>query len=79
MTSGESDILEKLSDLKCPKGTEITQELLEKAKCLKNEIHWCDSDDLTCEFSIPYGDSYFCQCPTREEIYKRLKSWHVES
>ncbi len=70
----DSDILEKLRGLECPKGIELTQKLLEKAKCLHNKIHWCDSDDQNCEFSISYGNSYFCQCQTRKEIYKRLKS-----
>jgi hypothetical protein len=74
MGSKESDILEKFSDLKCPKGIKITQKLLEKGKCLKNEIHWCDSDNQTCEFSVPFANSWVCQCPTREEIYKRLRT-----
>ena len=26
-----------------------------------------------CQFSVPFGDGYFCQCPLRVYIAKKLK------
>jgi hypothetical protein len=30
-------------------------------------------NDRDCNYYIPYGNSFLCFCPTRNEIYKRYK------
>jgi hypothetical protein len=69
---GGTLMMEKISGLECPKGLELTQDLLENAKCITNDLCWCTVDDGTCKFSMSFADSWICRCPTRQEIFKRL-------
>ena len=40
-------------------------------KCIGNELMLITNLRRKCNYSAQYGDSLFCLCPVRKEIYKK--------
>ncbi len=67
-----------LGDLKCGKGLKCVNSGLQgicKAKDigLKSFLECLEENPYECPFSVSFGRSYFCQCPLRVYIAKKLK------
>jgi len=78
----EQDLKKKLreiiGDLKCPKDFKCCTEGLEKL-CkardvgLESHIQCLEEQPFTCKFSVSFGNAYYCHCPLRVYIAKKLK------
>ena len=69
---------EIIDGIKCPKDFECYKsgyDNLCKAEDIGIEsfLVCLEEDPVSCKFSIPYGDAYFCQCPLRVYIAKKIK------
>jgi hypothetical protein len=69
------DIVDKL---KCSKGFECYKSGF-KNLCKAEDIGiesflvCLEKEPSDCKFSIPFGDGFFCQCPLRVYIAKKMK------
>lgn len=74
----ERKLKETIGDLKCPKDFQCCTQGLEKL-CQAEDIGMetflkcLEEHPLDCIFAFPFGDSYFCSCPLRVHIAKKLK------
>ena len=43
-------------------------------RCVNEEVYFikCLHNDK-CDYKIAFGNSYFCSCPVRKEIYKKYR------
>lgn len=74
--------MEKLEDiingLKCPQDFKCYKSGF-KDLCKAEDIGiesflaCLDEETRECQFSIPFGDAFFCECPVRNYIAKRMK------
>ena len=40
--------------------------------CINKEVHFITSiDNNNCNYKISFGNSYFCTCPVRKEIFNK--------
>jgi hypothetical protein len=75
----EKGLLEIIGSLNCPKDFECYRsgfETLCKAEdvVLDSYLHCLEKDPVECKFSvILFGDRYYCECPLRIYISKKLK------
>ena len=44
-----------------------------KASIVNDLLELKPKFDIHCKYRMPFGDTFFCTCPTRNEIYKRYK------
>ena len=51
-------------DIMCPVERALTTDLL--------FVHY-DASNCTCRYSVSFGDSFMCLCPTRHEIFHKYK------
>ncbi len=43
-------------------------------QCINREVHFVNCKKMnSCDYLIPFGDTYVCNCPTRKEIYNRFR------
>ncbi|MHC4195852.1 MAG: hypothetical protein ACYSYU_06770 [Planctomycetota bacterium] len=71
-------IEEILGRMQCPKNFKCAEsnfEVLCKAKDIGMESHLecLEPNRPRCKFSLPFGYSYFCTCPLRVYLSKKLK------
>ena len=69
---------EIVNGIKCPKGFicyKSGYENLCKAEDIGIEsfLVCLEQDPVDCKFSISFGDGFFCQCPLRVYIAKKMK------
>ncbi len=70
---------EIIGEMQCPKGFRCADsgfERLCKAKTigLERYLECCDDDPSHCKFSLTFGGSgYYCQCPLRVYISRKLR------
>lgn len=71
-------IKEIIGDMQCPKDFICYKSGFEKL-CKaddvgrKNLLICLEEDPLDCKFSLPIGSTYYCQCPLRNYIARKLK------
>ena len=70
-------IEEIISSMKCPKDFECYKSgftVLGKVKDIGMEtfLECLEKDISVCEFSLPFGERYFCRCPLRIYLSKIL-------
>ncbi len=40
--------------------------------CINNEVHFITcADNINCSYKMSFGNSYFCTCPVRKEIFNK--------
>jgi hypothetical protein len=71
-------IEEIIGEIKCPKDFRCAQsgfENLCKARDfgLDDYLECLEDNPIYCQFSLSFGDGYFCQCPLRVYLSKKLK------
>jgi hypothetical protein len=71
-------IEELIAGMECPKGfrcIDSNSEDLCKAKDfgLENYLECLDHNPHACKFTLRFGDRYFCYCPLRVYLNKKLK------
>lgn len=71
-------IQEIIGEMHCPKYFRCAEsgfENLCKAKdCgLENYLVCLEGSPLDCKFAVPFGHSYYCNCPLRVYLVKNLK------
>lgn len=70
--------IEKItSNIKCRKDFECYKSGFEKLTKVKNfegaNLFQClGQNAYQCEYSFPFGDAYFCKCPLRSYIARKL-------
>jgi hypothetical protein len=74
----KKEIEELIGQIQCQKGFECYKsglDVLCKAKDIGLELvlECLEEGPAWCKFSFSYGDSYFCECPLRVFILKKLK------
>jgi len=74
----KKEIEEIIGEMKCPKDFKCYKERFEdlcKAKDigLRSFLECLEENPYECSFSVSFGRSYFCQCPLRVYIAKKLK------
>ena len=74
----KKELREIIGDLKCPKDFKCCTEGLEnlcKARDVGLESHilCMEKNPTQCEFAAPFGSKYFCRCPLRIYMVKKLK------
>ncbi|MFC1552721.1 hypothetical protein ACFL6P_09200 [Candidatus Latescibacterota bacterium] len=78
----EKDVAEQINEIigkmMCPKDFNCVESgfaRLCKAKNLGDEnlLVCLDPDLLDCVFTMSFGNSYYCQCPLRKYIKKKLR------
>ncbi len=74
----EKELREAAGDLECPKDFKCCTEGLEnlcKAREIGLELYLecLEENAFACPFSVHFGDSYYCECPLRIYIAKKLK------
>lgn len=67
-----------ISGIKCQKDFECYKsefENLTKVRNLKAQdlIECLGENSQSCDFALPFGEGYFCKCPLRAYIAKKLK------
>ena len=72
------ELEEIIGEIECPKNFQCCEsgfEVLCKAKDVGIEefLECLDERPFACRFSVAFGDSYYCQCPLRVYISKKLK------
>ena len=72
------EIEEIINHFKCQKGFQCYKshfDALCKAKDIGLEtfLECLEEAPRSCQFSVPFGYGYFCQCPLRVYIAKKLK------
>ena len=70
-------INELMAIMRCPKGFQCVESgAKEVCKALdigmKSFLKCLENDARGCQFSISYGDSYYCKCPLRLFMAKKL-------
>jgi hypothetical protein len=78
MEDHAKEIEKIIDDLQCPKNFKCSRlglERLCKAKDIGLETHieCLEEDSLECQFSVAFGGLYYCHCPLRIYIAKKLK------
>ena len=79
MDEGYKKEIEKIiGGMKCPKDFKCCKpgfDVVCKAKDIGLEtfLECLEEDPRSCQFSVPFGEGYFCQCPLRVYIAKKLK------
>jgi hypothetical protein len=73
-----SEVKEIIDKTECPKDFRCYKsgfEVLCKAKDigLDSFLVCLDEDPPDCTFSLTYGKKYFCQCPVRIEVARKLR------
>ena len=71
-------IEEMTGNIKCPKNFKCVEsgfENLCKAKDfgLDDYLECLEEDPQKCKFALSFGNGYFCQCPLRVYLAKKLK------
>jgi len=71
-------IEEMTGNIECPKNFKCVEsgfENLCKAKDfgLDAYLECLEEDPQKCKFALPFGNGYFCQCPLRVYLAKKLK------
>ena len=71
-------IEEMTGNIECPKNFKCVEsgfENLCKAKDfgLDDYLECLEEDPHKCKFALPFGNGYFCQCPLRVYLAKKLK------
>lgn len=74
----ESQVKEIMAAIECPKDFECYKSGFEKIGKVKNleaeNLCVClEENAQSCKFSFSYGNVYFCKCPLRLYIAKKLK------
>jgi hypothetical protein len=74
----EKELKKIIGDLECPKGFKCCTEGLEKlckAKKLGPDLllECLEESPSACQFSLHFGDRYYCECPLRIYIAEKLK------
>jgi hypothetical protein len=42
--------------------------------CINEKVHFIKGvDNLSCSYKMSFGDSFFCTCPTRKEIFNKYR------
>ena len=72
------EIEEIINQFQCPRDFRCCKsqfKLLCKAKDigLETYLKCLEEDPRSCPVSVPFGDGYFCECPLRVYIAKKLK------
>jgi hypothetical protein len=75
----ENELKDIMAGLVCHKGFKCYKsgfELLCKAKDvgLESHLQCLEERPFECKFACPFGRSYFCTCPLRVYIAKKLKN-----
>jgi hypothetical protein len=71
-------IEEILAGMQCPKNFKCAENGFERL-CeavdigLESYIQCREESPSTCPFSLSFGNNYFCRCPLRVYLYKKLK------
>ena len=79
MTEEDKKIIEEImAGMNCPKNFSCAEsgfEILCKARDfgLDSYLECLETDPQSCSFVIPFGNAYFCQCPLRVYLGKKLK------
>jgi hypothetical protein len=79
MKEEEKRIIEEImAGMQCPKGFRCAEsgfEILCKAKDfgLDRYLECLEPDPQSCSFAIAYGSVFFCQCPLRVYLGKKMK------
>jgi len=74
----EKLLRETIGDLECPRGFKCITEGLEKL-CEAEElgpdllVECLEENPSACLFSLHFGNRYYCECPLRIYICKKLK------
>ena len=73
----EKQLREAIGDLKCPKDFKCCTEALEnlcKARDigLESYLECLEENAFACPFSVHFGYVYYCECPLRIYIAKKL-------
>lgn len=71
-------ITEIIGEMECPKGFKCADSGFErfcKARDfgLENYLECLEDNPRNCRFALPFGEGYFCQCPLRVYLAKKLK------
>jgi hypothetical protein len=74
----KKELEEIMGEMQCPKDFKCYKsglEVLCKAKDigLETYLECMEVHPQKCPFSVPFGHSYFCKCPLRVYIAKKLK------
>lgn len=74
----EKPLREAISDLVCPKDFKCCTEGLEnlcKARDIGIQLYLecLEQNPFECTFSVHFGRKYYCECPLRVYIAKKLK------
>ena len=40
---------------------------------VSGKVHFLECDEIACKFKSTFGDTSFCSCPVRMEIYNKYK------
>lgn len=40
-------------------------------RCVNNKVHFINCDDKYCNYKMSFGHSTVCNCPIRQEIYRK--------
>ena len=79
MTEDDKKIIEEImAGMRCPKNFTCAEsgfEILCKARDfgLDSYLECLEPDPQNCSFVIPFGNAFFCQCPLRVYLGKKLK------
>jgi len=76
--SKKKEIEEIINHFECPRDVGCCKshfKVLCKAKDIGLEtfLKCLEEDPRSCPVSVPFGDGYFCKCPLRAYIAKKLK------
>jgi hypothetical protein len=77
-TSNKKELQEIIKQFECPREVRCCKsefKVLCKAKDigLETYLKCLEEDPQSCQASVPFADGYFCDCPLRVRINKRLK------
>ncbi|MCP4368088.1 MAG: hypothetical protein GY797_08285 [Deltaproteobacteria bacterium] len=78
MEEDRKKIKEIMAGMQCPLDFRCAKsgfERLCKAKDfgLESYLECLEENPYDCNFALPFGHSYFCQCPLRVYLWKKLK------
>ena len=74
----EKELRKAIGDLECPKAFKCCTEGLENISKVRDiglgsYLECLEENAFACPFSVYFGDSYYCECPLRVYIAKKLK------